>query len=218
MTFEKFLTFLGNAGTAIYDALFWPGHYGLMQISTVAPQFAANLSAPGNNTLAVFLLSLIYWFLVIVLATITVRWWRNLARIVTATVRTMASRISLEMGNAKTKLVCRLRQRLPWGKTRPDNETPMVEFDKLDLAVLKSAVAKGPEFALSAPELAEQFDLRPAQVQRSLDKLCKNLMIDIVIGSTDGCDNYRLTDSGTAFVTMCERQQPYLAAPCGTRA
>jgi len=94
----------------------------------------------------------------------------------------------------------------------------MVEFDRLDLAIMKSAAAKGPGFALSAPELAEQFSLRPAVVQRSLDKLCSNAMINIVIGSTDGYDNYRLTDSGSAFVAMWERQQPQSAAETGSGA
>lgn len=218
MTFEDFLTYSRDAGTTIYEASSWPGHYGLMQISTVAPQFAANLSAPENNTLAVFLLSLIYWFLVVVLVTIAVRWWRNVARIVTATLRTLVFRISLEVGNAKTKLVCDFRHRLSWRKSLADNETPMVEFDSLDLSVLKCAVAKGLEFTLSAPELSEQFAVRPAQVQRSLDKLCGNSMINVVIGSTDGFDNYRLTDSGSAFVAMCERQQPQLITPVAATA
>jgi DNA-binding MarR family transcriptional regulator len=83
---------------------------------------------------------------------------------------------------------------------------------------LKSAVVKGPGFALSAPDFAERFSLRPAQVQRSLDKLYTNSMINTVIGSTDGFDNYRLTDSGTAFVAMWERQQPDLGTPHATSA
>ena len=83
----------------------------------------------------------------------------------------------------------------------------MVEFDDLDLAVLRSASAQGPGFALSAPELAEKFRLRPAQVQRSLEKLSHNKMLDYVLGSTDGFDNYRLTDSGAAFFAMCQRQE-----------
>ncbi len=83
----------------------------------------------------------------------------------------------------------------------------MVEFDNLDLAVLRSAAARGPGVMLSAPQLAEQIRMRPAQVQRSLDKLSKNKMLDYVIGSTDGSDNYRLTDSGATFVGMWQRQQ-----------
>jgi RIO-like serine/threonine protein kinase len=83
----------------------------------------------------------------------------------------------------------------------------MIEFDDIDLAVLRTASAQGPGFALSAPELAEKFTMRPAQVQRSLDRLRQNKMLDSVIGSTDGYDNYRLTDSGFAFLAMLQRQQ-----------
>ena len=83
----------------------------------------------------------------------------------------------------------------------------MIEFHDLDIAVLRSASARGPGHAVSAPDLAEKFTLRPAQVQRSLDKLNKNKMLCSVIGSTDGYDNYRLTESGSAFVAMLQRQQ-----------
>jgi hypothetical protein len=217
MNLEKWLTILRDAGNAVYDAFAWPGHYGLMQLSVLKPGIVANISAQGNDTTAVVILSLIYWFLVVVLGTLLVRMYRDVARIVTAAAHTIAFRISLEVGNVKTRLVCKLRQRLSWVRSRPDPETPIVEFDKLDLAIMKSAVAKGPGFALSAPELAEQFALRPAQVQRSLDKLCRNSMITSVIGSTEGFDNYHLTDSGTAFVAMWDRQQPRAAASAGSR-
>lgn len=84
---------------------------------------------------------------------------------------------------------------------------PTIEFDDLDMAVLHSVSAKGPGFAMSAPDLAEKFTLRPAQVQKSLDKLSNNKLLASVIGSTDGFDNYRLTDSGLAFMAMWQRQQ-----------
>lgn len=76
----------------------------------------------------------------------------------------------------------------------------MVEFDDLDLAVLRSAAARGPGFTTSAPEIAEELTLRPAQIQRSLDKLRKNKMLEYVIGSTDGFENYRLSRLGNAFM------------------
>ena len=208
MGFDDFLKLLRDTGNAIYNAFAWPGEYALLQLGNMAPDFAAYMSTPTNHTTAVVILSLIYWYLVIVLATIFVRACRDIARIVTATARIIAFRIILEAGNAKTRIICRLRQRLPWGKAAPDVEAPTVEFDKLDLAILKTAVVKGPGFALSAPELAEQFSLRPAQVQRSLDKLCSNAMMTTVLGSTEGFDNYRLTDSGSAYVGLWARQKP----------
>ena len=60
---------------------------------------------------------------------------------------------------------------------------------------------------LSAPELAEKFTLRPAQVQSRLEKLRKNNMLRPTKGTTDGFENYGLTDSGQAFVAMFQRQQ-----------
>jgi DNA-binding MarR family transcriptional regulator len=60
--------------------------------------------------------------------------------------------------------------------------------------------------ASSAPELAEKYKLRPTQIQRRLDKLQKNEMLCSVIGSTDGFENYRLTESGLALIAVCERQ------------
>lgn len=208
MGLDDFLTLLRNAGNAIYNAFAWPGEYALPQLGNMVPDITAYMSTPTNYTTAVVILSLIYWYLVVVLMTIFVRTCRDVARIVTATARTIIFRIILEAGNAKTRLVCRLRQRLPWGKTAQDATAPAVEFDKLDIAILKAAVVKGPGFAFSAPELAEQFSLRPVQVQRSLDKLCSNTMITTVLGSTEGFGNYRLTDSGNSFVGMWAQQKP----------
>jgi DNA-binding PadR family transcriptional regulator len=48
--------------------------------------------------------------------------------------------------------------------------------------------------------------MRPAQVQRSLDKLRKYELVDSVIGSTDGFDNYRLTESGAFFLADWQRR------------
>ena len=84
---------------------------------------------------------------------------------------------------------------------------PEIDFDDLDLAVLRSAAARGPGLAMSAPEIAEKFKLRPSQVQRSIDKLRQSKMLDIVIGTTDGYENFRLSPSGATFVAMWQRQR-----------
>jgi len=71
----------------------------------------------------------------------------------------------------------------------------------------RSPDALAPGFALSAPELAGQLTMRPAQVQRSLDKLRKYELVDSLIGSTDGFDNYRLTQSGAFFLADWQRRE-----------
>ncbi|MDH3578771.1 MAG: hypothetical protein OEO71_13260, partial [Gammaproteobacteria bacterium] len=102
------------------------------------------------------------------------------------------------------RLLHGLRRLVPQ-RTRGDIAAPKVDFDDLDLAVLHSAAARGPGFTTSAPELAERLTYRPTQIQRSLNKLSRNKLLDGVIGSTDGFDNYRLSESGSHYVMMLRR-------------
>ena len=82
-----------------------------------------------------------------------------------------------------------------------------MRFDDFDFTVLQAAADCGPGFTTSAPELASTYGLRPSQFQNSLCKLNSSKMITTVIGSTEGFDNYRLTDYGAAYMKMWERRQ-----------
>ncbi len=135
------------------------------------------------------------------------RLYRNVARNVEAIFHIVIFRISHAVGNWKTRVVCKLREWLPHRRRRDSEAAPEVEFDDLDIAVLRTAAALGPGFAVNAAELAERFRLRPAQVQRSLKKLSDNKMLDFVIGSNEGFDNYRLTQMGTAFMSTWQAGQ-----------
>ena len=126
---------------------------------------------------------------------------RNVVRQFSALILTLWYRIRLAFQTLVMRVTWKLRALLPRRAKPADmTETPKIEFDDLDMAVLRTVSAQGPGFALSAPDLAEKFTMRPAQLQKSLDKLSKNKMLDSVIGSTDGFENYRLTDYGLAFV------------------
>lgn len=132
--------------------------------------------------------------------------YRNVARNVEAVFRILTYRIAQELGNWKTFIICKFRESLPHRSSSQTDATPQVDFDDLDLAVLRTAAKLGPGFAINAAELAERFRLRPAQVQRSLNKLNSNKMLDFVIGSNQGFDNYRLTQLGTAFMSTWQKQ------------
>ena len=202
------LTFLRDIRDNLYDAILLPGHFLLSQFAVHAPGSAMQLGINSDDVtvLIPLILSLVSWFLLALAVSRILKLWQNAARIMSAKGRSVAFRISLAAHNIKMSVVLIFRRRLPKRRSSTANAIPMVEFDDLDLAVLRYALAQGPGFAVSAPELAERFSLRPAQVQLSLDKLNKNRMLDYVIGSTDGFDNYRLTDSGAAFVAMWRRQ------------
>ncbi len=202
------LTILRDIGNAIYDTFVLPGEYVLAQFAAHAPVVASSLGIGGddNSVILPAVLSLLLWFLLAAVVWKFLRIWQNVARIVAATIRTNSFRVSQAIHGVKTMLVCKIRQLFPRQGTNSTNTISEVEFDDLDMAVLRAAATLGPDFATSAPELADRMTMRPAQVQRSLDKLSKMKMLDFVIGSTDGFDNYRLTQSGAAFVTLWQRK------------
>jgi RIO-like serine/threonine protein kinase len=117
-------------------------------------------------------------------------------------VRTGLYRALNFMAGIVAMTVLRLHPLFSHRRRTDDNAVPLIEIDDLDMAVLRAMSAKGPGFALSAPDLAGPFRLRPSQVQHSLDKLSKNKLLVCVIGNTDGYENYRLTDYGHAYLAM----------------
>ncbi len=132
--------------------------------------------------------------------------YRNVARNVEAVWRTMLYHLSEMIASRKTWLIVKFRRLLPRRKTDDPSGDPQIEFDDLDIAVLKVAATMGPGLAINAPELADRFRIRPAVVQRSLDKLRGNKMLDHAIGSEEGFANYQLTQLGNAFMSTWARQ------------
>ena len=133
--------------------------------------------------------------------------YRNIRRNVEAIFRILVYRISHWLASWRTRVICKVREWLPHRKGQGVQAQAKVEFDDLDIAVLRTAAALGPSLAINAAELAEKFRLRPAQVQRSLSKLSHNKMLDFVVGPNDGIDNYRLTPMGTAFMSTWQAGQ-----------
>ena len=197
---------LREVGNTLYMFFVLPGEFVLSWLSEFAPTAAAQLNSISNNQAALMLivLSLLLWSL---LAFAVAKLWlllQNLRRITSATSKTLSFRISLAYGILKKKLLHGLRRLIPQ-RIAGAIAAPNVDFDDLDLAVLHSAAARGPGFTTSAPELAEQLTYRPTQIQRSLNKLSEKKLLDGVIGSTDGFDNYRLSQSGSHFVATLRR-------------
>lgn len=206
---SELLTILTSIGVAVRDLLLLPGEVLVAAVIAHAPWLAEKLGIVDGTTPFLVQLSaaLLPWFLL----ALAVRFFRRLlhdaGRYLAALGRTALYRVRVAAQNFRTRLRVAPLRLLPRRKKRAPESTPMVEFSPLDLAILRSAAARGPAFTLSAPELAERSKLRPSQIQRSLEKLSRNKMLDHAIGSTDGFDNYRLTDSGVAYITMWQRQQ-----------
>ena len=201
-------TILRQFGNAAYNIFVSPGNFLLSQFAAHAPRVAAKLGFVGDDQsdMLLVVLSLLIWFLLAVVVMKILRLWQNFVRISSAMIKTISFRISLATRNLKTRFMCSLRRLIPRHSNRVD-AVAEVEFDDLDLAVLRSTAACGPEFTTSAAELADQFPLRPAQIQRSLDKLSSNKMLDRATGSTDGFETYRLSHSGAFFMAMWQRKE-----------
>ena len=206
---SNWLNALGNFGTLARELYFAPGDFVLSKFAELAPVTAANWSVAGNGDpiMATAIVSGFFWFLVLLIAWRLYRYGSSFTRNLVALVHTARFRTRQAAGSLKTRVVCRLHEFAPSQHDDGFDAVPEIDFDDLDLAVLRSAAARGPGLATSAPEIAEKYKLRPSEVQRSIDKLRQSRMLDTVIGSTDGYGNFRLSPSGATFVAMWQRRQ-----------
>ena len=203
------LNTLYQFGPLAREAYLVPGDFVLSKFAELAPVTATNWGVAGNgdSIMAAVVISGIFWLLMSIVAWRLYRYGSSLTRNLVALAHTAWFRGRQAVGNLKTRAVCRLREFVPSPRDDDLDAVPEIDFDDLDLAVLRSAAARGPGLATSAPEIAEKFKLRPSEVQRSIEKLRQNRMLDTVIGSTDGYGNFRLSHYGATFVAMWQRQQ-----------
>ncbi len=200
--------FLEDAGGWLYELFIAPVLWLTSTLATHAPALFGDLTiaaAGGNRTWPAIVACLI-WCLLAIAVLKLVALVRSGIRTIGAWIRLIHFRVSHAIRGFKTKLVIKLRQFLPHRTNAGMMVIPDIDMDEVDIAMLRSVSDRGPGFAISAPDLAEEFGMRPAQIQRRLEKLSGNRMLEDVIGSTDGYDNYRLTNSGSSFLAMWYRQ------------
>jgi len=205
---NHWLSTLREFGILIREIYLVPGEFVLSRFAELAPVTAGNwgIADAGDAVAVAAVISGLFWLLLSIIAWRLYRYARSFVRNLVALVHTAWYRGEQAAGSLKTMLVCRLRGVAPRRSNDGIDAVPEIDFDDLDLAVLRSAAARGPGLATSAPEIAEKFKLRPAEVQRSIDKLRHSRMLDTVIGSTDGYGNFRLSPYGASFVAMWQRQ------------
>ena len=203
--FDQSLTIVAGYASAVYRGILIPGEILLSWIEAIAPQTAAIMTTGKGGAITLLILTLLAWTLFVVAGLLLSRLCRKIAWQISALIRVFIYRVKMFAGDMKTRLIWKYREYFPHETTETESVS-QAQFDDLDIAVLASVSHVGPGMATSAPELAEKYKLRPAQIQDRLDRLAQNHMLRSVIGSTDGYENYRLTDSGLALIAMCERQ------------
>jgi hypothetical protein len=186
-----------------------PGIYLLRALTVHAPSTAAllGIANPSDSIALVIVLSALTWVFAVIACWAIVMFARNFYRTSEAIIRTLLHRAMQAASNVRTWVICRYRSLSPKQTASLLEVVPEVQFDDFDFAVLQAAAERGPGFSTSAPELAGKYSLLPSQFQKALGKLSSNKMLTTVIGSTDGYDNYRLTDYGAAYLQMWEQRK-----------
>jgi hypothetical protein len=185
---------LHDLGDVAYDVFLWPGSFILTQLGAHAPELALKLGigVDGNGVVLTAFVSGMVWSLLGFLS------WKIL--------RTVFSQALYGGRRIKAFLVGEAQKANRRRVLRRPVSVPEVEIDDLDMAILNTGMTLPPGLALTAAELSGQLTRRPAQLQQRLEKLRKYGLVDGALGETDGFDNYRLTRSGMAVVSMWHRQ------------
>lgn len=182
-----------------------PGELLLRALAAVAPQTAEVLAFGTGGIVVKFILALIAWTTFVIIGLLVSQACRRVARQLGALFYGLLWRLKLYCGNLKTRLIWKYREFFPY-KPGGSQQLARTDFDSTDIAVLLSIARRGPGMASSAPEICAALKLRPAQVQARLEQLHHFKMVRSVLGSTDGFENYGLTDAGETYLAMTRRQ------------
>jgi hypothetical protein len=194
--------FAQAALAAAYDLWLLPGNY-LLSIVTRTPDAA--ILGGSDALLLRSIVSALVWLLIIVLAWQLLRLIKSIARLLLAVWLTAEFRFQQGLRNFRTRLVCAVRRLVEVRRFQRIQGTSEIEFDDIDVAVLRNGAGLMPGHALSIPELAGRLTIRPSLVQNSIDKLRKLKLVELAFGSTDGFENYRLTPHGITLLTAWQR-------------
>jgi hypothetical protein len=203
--FDQTLSSLADLANAVFRGLMLPGDFLLSAFAWLAPGAVEILTIGTGKAVVMFVLTMVGWTFIVVIGLLLSRACRGVARQIGSMFRILLWNAKMFMGNLKTKMLWKYREYFAH-KTTQTETVSQTQFDDMDIAVLASISRSGSGKASSASKLAKKYKLRPAQIQDRLDELANNHMLHSVRGSTDGYDNYRLTESGLALLAMCERQ------------
>ena len=156
---NNWFSYLRQFGLLVREIYFAPGDFVLSKFAELAPVTATNWGVTGNgdSIMVAAVMSGLFWLLASLVAWRLYRYCRSFLRNFVALMFTAWYRIRQAAGSLKTLIVCRLREFVPSRRDDGIDAVPEIDFDDLDLAVLRSAAARGPGLAMSAPEIAEKF-------------------------------------------------------------
>lgn len=206
---DRLLEILMSGVETAYAVFMTPGEWLVSILIGHAPSFAASIGISNDQSagLAALILTILSWLIAALFIRKLLYPLRRLANAIVAVINRLRYRTFIALHGYGTKLADGFESLT--GSSDPDEAQAEEKFslNRLDMIILHLAKTGGPGFTLSATELAARLNLRPDQIQQSLDKLGRNKLLDFALGTTDGYETYRLNQAGSYILTAYQQQQ-----------
>jgi hypothetical protein len=199
------MDFIDTARTlalTVYGGITFPGEYILLHLAAWLPGLAPHARGivAGSFDPMPLLLSLLFWLLLAAAALRVMRWLRQLAVMFGNAFVAAALRIRL----TKTRIKASITGMFGTHRDTAGVATGMIEFDPIDITVLRIANAQAAGFSVAAPDLVVHMKCRPAIVEESLERLTAYRLLAPTSGASEGYDCYKLTSAGATFINSIE--------------
>jgi hypothetical protein len=137
---NNWLSTLREFGTLVREIYLVPGDFVLSKFAELAPVTATNwgISAGSDSIVQAAVISAIFWILMSIIAWRLYRYCQSFVRNFIAVLHTAWYRGRQAAGSLKTRIVCGLREFVPQREEHGIDAIPEIDFDDLDLAVLRS--------------------------------------------------------------------------------
>lgn len=206
---DRLLETLRSFVDRAYAVFMTPGEWLASNLIEHAPSLAASIGISRDESagLAALILTILSWSIAVLLSRNLLYPLRSLAKAIGTVIDRLRYRTFIGLHGCRTRVAGRFESLT--GSSDSDDAQAQEEFkiNRLDMIILHVAKSGGPGFTLSAPELADRLNLRPDQIQESLDKLGRNKLLDFVLGTTNGYETYRLNETGSHILTAWLQQQ-----------
>lgn len=204
---DQILTSLTALGSTIYGAFVFPGEVLFGWFALLAPDRAEIMQLNNGAIIYPLILALLVWTLLILAGLKVLRAFRNFGRLIEAIVRTAIHRLMTMLRDLRLHVIWKLRALLPKRHAPKVSTSSELEIDDMDYAVLRCALKLGARVSVSAPDVAKRLRMRPAQIQRSIEKLARHNMLSCEGRSWRGVSSYRVTRAGAMFIGMMQRSE-----------
>jgi len=205
---DRLLESLRSVVDTAYAVFMTPGEWLVSNLIEHTPSLAASIGISNDKSaeITALILTVLSWLIAALLIRKLLYPLRRLTKAIGAVINRLRYRIFIALHGYGTKLADELENLTESSDSDEAQAEDKFSLNRLDMIILHLANSGGPGFTLSAPELADRLNLRPDQIQQSLDKLGQNKLLNFALGTTDGYETYRLNETGSYILTAWKQK------------